>query len=156
MLCLILLLSCVGCGGDCGLCSPWVCYGYWGGPAVYPGCYGYAGYPGYPGYYGWAANVPSGSSAPVSTAQPASARVVVNLPPDARFFIGDRAWSLDAATHAFKTPPLSPNFRHEYTLRAEVTRNGRTVSQSKLVTVLAGKETVVEFGQFPAAELARP
>jgi len=165
MLLLILGIACVVKGGDCGWygcyggygCYPG-CHGYWAGPVVYPGWYGYAGYP---GYSSWAANysggVPSAAQpAPAPAAQPASARVVVKLPADARFFIGDRAWSLNSTTHSFKTPELRPDFRYEYTLRAEVERNGRTVSRSKQVTVLAGQETVVEFGEFPAAELARP
>jgi uncharacterized protein (TIGR03000 family) len=80
-----------------------------------------------------------------TAAAPAAARVVVKLPPDARFFIDDRPWSLDTATHSFQTPQLKRGQTYEYTLRTELTRGGRTTTERKRVQVRAGEETVVEF-----------
>jgi len=88
------------------------------------------------------------------TAAPAPARVIVKLPEDARLFVDDDPCPLTTATRAFNTPELRPGVTYQYTIRAELTREGRAVTQSKRVTVRAGEETVVEFGAMRAVEAA--
>jgi uncharacterized protein (TIGR03000 family) len=124
-------------------------YGYWGGPVVYPGWYGYTG------YYGYDDGARTWFGEAAYAANPEPARVVVNLPEGAQFYIGDKAWSLDSATHSFETPKLQPGQTYEYTLKAQVTRDGRTVTQSQRVSVFAGKETVVTFDDAPTTQLTR-
>jgi uncharacterized protein (TIGR03000 family) len=87
-------------------------------------------------------------------AAPAPARVVVTLPDDARLFVDDDPCTLTSSKRAFDTPELQPGMPYHYTLRVEVTRNGRTVKESKRVTVRAGQETVVEFGEMRPVEAA--
>src|SRR5262249_47349894 len=75
-----------------------------------------------------------------------SAHVSVKLPADARLFVDDDPCPLPGAARALDTPDLQPGVTYKYTIRAEVTRDGKTVKQSKRVTVKAGEETVVDFG----------
>ena len=159
MLCLIFAACCIiggcdgcGCGWGCGWgyspgyygCGYPVWYADYPAPPAYWGGYGYpdgyanSGYGAYP-YTNYAA--------PQTPPAPAAAEVVVKLPEDARFFIGDRAYSLDK-THSFETPKLQVGQTYEYTLKIEVKRAGQTLTQSKRVTVLAGQKTVVEFDNF--------
>jgi uncharacterized protein (TIGR03000 family) len=85
----------------------------------------------------------------------APAHVVVKLPEEARLFVDDTACPLTSATRAFDTPELRPGQAYYYTLKAEVTRDGRAVTESKRVTVRAGEETVVEFGDLRPVQAAR-
>jgi len=87
-------------------------------------------------------------------AAPAPAHVVVKLPEDARLFVNDDPCPLTSATRAFDTPELKAGQPYHYTLRAEATRGGRVVSESKRVDVRAGQETVVEFGEMRGAQAA--
>jgi uncharacterized protein (TIGR03000 family) len=90
------------------------------------------------------------------TAAPAPANVVVKLPADARLFVDDDPCPLTSAERSFKTPELQPGVTYHYTIRAEVTRDGRAVKESKRVTVRAGEETVVQFGEMsPVAAASR-
>jgi uncharacterized protein (TIGR03000 family) len=72
---------------------------------------------------------------------PTPAHVVVNLPADAKLFVDGVACPLTSAQRAFDTPPLEPGRTYYYSIRAE----GRSLAETKRVTVRAGKETVVEF-----------
>jgi uncharacterized protein (TIGR03000 family) len=85
---------------------------------------------------------------------PTPARVVVKLPADARLFIDDDPCPLASNERSFDTPDLRPGVTYHYTVRAEVTRAGRPVTETKRVTVRAGQETVVEFGGMGSVEAA--
>jgi uncharacterized protein (TIGR03000 family) len=122
----------------------WQFEGFGCSPYNYLPC-GY--YPGWhyaaPGYY-W----PNYWPAPhYPVAAHATARVVVKLPEDARLFVDNDPCPLTSAERSFDTPELQPGVTYHYTIRAELTREGQVVKQSKRVTVRAGQETVVEFGE---------
>jgi uncharacterized protein (TIGR03000 family) len=89
---------------------------------------------------------------PEEVSVPAPAHVVVTLPEDARLFIGETACPLTSARREFNTPDLSPGQGYYYVLKAEVMREGRAVTASKRVTVRAGEETVVDFGEMRALD----
>ncbi len=83
-----------------------------------------------------------------------TAHVIVMLPEDARLFVDETPCPLTSAKREFDTPQLTPGQEYFYTLRAEVSREGRTIARSKRVTVRAGGESVVEFGEMRAIETA--
>jgi uncharacterized protein (TIGR03000 family) len=83
---------------------------------------------------------------PEETSTSAPAHVVVKLPDEARLFVDDQPCPLTTATRSFDTPTLEPGRVYYYTIRAEVTRAGKPVTESKRVTLRAGTESVVEFG----------
>ena len=60
-----------------------------------------------------------------------------------------------SAVRSFQTPKLEPGRSYFYTLKADVVRDGRTVSASKRVTVEAGKEATVEFSDLLVQQARR-
>ena len=129
----------------------WDFQGFGCGPFCYPGspCYPYCCDPCWGGYGCSSCAGPvaaaDGTGGPDRSAT--AARVVVRLPADARLFVDDDPCTLTSAERSFDTPDLQPGVTYRYTIRAEVTRAGRPVTEIKRVTVRAGQETVVEFGE---------
>jgi uncharacterized protein (TIGR03000 family) len=84
----------------------------------------------------------------VTTVQeaPAPAHLTVQLPESARLFVDDIACPQTSRKRSFDTPKLEPGKTYYYTLRAELVRDGQTVSESRRVDVKAGKEINVSFG----------
>lgn len=165
--------SCHGCCGGCWGCHGGViyssCHGCCGGVVVSPPVSYYTPAPGHPGastrekaleeqireLKERLRKLESGKpKKPDEVSAPAPAHVVVKLPKDARLFVDDTACPLTSATRSFDTPELSPGQAYYYTLKAEVTRDGRAVTESKRVVVRAGEETVVEFGDMRPAQTA--
>jgi uncharacterized protein (TIGR03000 family) len=74
---------------------------------------------------------------------PAPATIVVNLPADAKLLIDDVATTSTSATRVFSSPALERGKEYTYTLKAEVNKDGKTMTATKTVTVRAGEETRV-------------
>ncbi|MBL8800160.1 MAG: TIGR03000 domain-containing protein [Planctomycetia bacterium] len=81
--------------------------------------------------------------------QPAAAKVAsqitVRLPENARLYVNDDQCTLTSETRSFQTPQLKSDKEYSYTLRAEVVRDGRTVSEVKRVTFKGGEQVDVQF-----------
>jgi uncharacterized protein (TIGR03000 family) len=84
--------------------------------------------------------------------QTGPARVTVKVPEDARLFVDNVACPLTSTVRSFETPALEQGKSFAYNLRAEVTRNGKTMTESRKVLVEAGKTVEVEFKNFAAVE----
>jgi uncharacterized protein (TIGR03000 family) len=150
-----------GCyGGGCygGGCYGGGCMGY--GYGGYGGCTGgYGGYGGCTGgsmYYG-----PGGTYGPGGPYRPeeiktmpkeepkktgqisAPATLIVSLPADAKLVVDDTPTNSTSAERTFVSPVLNPGVDYNYTLKAEVVRDGKKVQVEEKVTVRAGKETRV-------------
>ena len=89
----------------------------------------------------------------VNAAQ-APATLVVQVPAGAKLFIDDTPSASQAAVRSFVTPPLPTAKEFTYTLKAELIRNGKTLTESKQVTVRGGQETRATI-DFPAEGVAR-
>jgi uncharacterized protein (TIGR03000 family) len=76
---------------------------------------------------------------------PAPAQITVRLPADARLWVDNVACPLTSDRRSFATPRLQPGRQYAYTLRAEVRRDGRQVSESRRVNVAAGRQVNVRF-----------
>ncbi len=85
---------------------------------------------------------------------PTPGHVVVKLPAEAKLFVDGVACPLTSAQRSFDTPPLEPGKTYYYSLKAETIREGRSVAETKRVTVRAGQETVVEFESKPVVTTA--
>jgi uncharacterized protein (TIGR03000 family) len=128
---------CYGCYG-CGCYSCHGCYGCYGG-------YGYGGYAGYGSY-----------AIPVATARTeAAATIIVSLPADAMLTVDDQMTRSTSERRTFTSPPLQSGEVYYYTLKAEITRDGKPITAAKRVTVQAGKETEVRFDFDTASVAAR-
>ena len=147
-------------------------YGCWGGG--YGGyssyCGGYGGYSGnwggyYGGYgcYGYTPAPPAMTPPPpvdkggkpgMTSNEPAPATVVVNLPAEARLKINDNPTTSTSSARTFQTPELPTGKYFAYTLTAEITRDGKSVTQTEKIIVRAGQEARVTIA-FPPSVAAK-
>lgn len=80
----------------------------------------------------------------------APATLVVTLPENAKLVIDEHSTVSTAATRVFSTPVLEPGKEYFYTLKAEITREGRVETATKRVAVRAGQLTRTTI-EIPAA-----
>jgi uncharacterized protein (TIGR03000 family) len=154
--------ACHGCyGGSYGGYGGWGCngcngcYGGWGGYGACHGCHGGYGYA--PAYAtpvqpavpaeGPVEKVPAPPKKKTGTDTSAvdRAQLIVELPIDAKLYIDDNQMKTTAAKRTFNTPPLQPGQAYYYMLRAEVERDGQTISQTTRVIVRAGEVARTSF-----------
>jgi len=161
--------GCFGCHGGCfggrrhGCCGCWGgCYGCWGCNGCWGGCYGCCGCYGgcwghacYGGCYGQVPHMmPHHHPLPEKAPQPkekkselngpAPATLVVELPADAKLLIDNEATTSTGTSRVFQSPALEPDREYQYTLRAEVVRDGKPIKAEQVVTVKAGETTPVK------------
>lgn len=162
--------GCYGCFGGCygGCWGGWGgCYGCWGGYASWGGGYGYGGggMGGYPGTVYPGAVAPGGATGPSgerldmpedsgknksknkegTMLDTTKARLVVELPSNAKLFIDDMPMKNTSGMRTFNTPPLEPGQAYYYIVRVETVRDGKTVSESRRVIVRAGQVARADF-----------
>jgi uncharacterized protein (TIGR03000 family) len=142
----------MGCWGGCYV----GCYGFWGGYASWG--YGAAAYPGsvYPGGMiapGGTA-VPSGEQLgtpkedkkkPTTMYSSTKAKLVVELPENAKLFIDDMPMKTASGVRSFNTPELEPGQAYYYMVRVETIHDGKTVSETRRVIVRAGQVARADF-----------
>lgn len=92
---------------------------------------------------GTSTNVPFGGSAELR----------VRLPSDARLFIDDHLTRTTGSKRDYRSPELAAGTIYAYELRAEITRNGQTTTQTKLVHVQASESAEIAF-DFDAPQVA--
>jgi uncharacterized protein (TIGR03000 family) len=161
--------SCGGCWGGYAPYAGCVGYGIYGGASYTWPTY-YSGYGGCGGCYGYGYPAPAvmpGSGIvtppviedkkiiePKKTSLPAApdqARVIIRLPADATLYANNVPTALTSAERAFVTPSLEKGRDFQYTMKVEYVRDGRTVTDSKVVRVRAGDTAVAEFADVAAA-----
>jgi uncharacterized protein (TIGR03000 family) len=81
---------------------------------------------------------------------PHRAKLIVELPADARLYIDDRAMKTSSDVRTFSTPDLEPGQLYYYEVRAELVRDGKPVTQTKRVIVRAGATVRASFGDLGA------
>jgi uncharacterized protein (TIGR03000 family) len=81
------------------------------------------------------------------------ATLVVTLPADAKLTIDDAATTSTSAIRVFTSPDLPRGKEFYYTVKADIVRNGQTITVKKQVLVRAGQETRVAL-KFPTATIA--
>lgn len=140
--------GCSGYGGyGCYASSVWSCAGCYGGWS----CYGmpYANVPTVPGVPlapGTGNTVPERVPAPGKDGSTSTrGRLVVELPEDAKLFIDDQQMKTQSGRRVFQTPPLDRTQTYYYVLRAEVTRDGRTLDETVRVLIRPGQEAYATF-----------
>ncbi len=85
----------------------------------------------------------------------APATITVTLPADAKLVINEIATTSTTATRTFISPELSSAKEYTYTLRAEIVREGKTVTMEKVVDVRGGQAVGVAFNDVREAVAAR-
>jgi len=91
----------------------------------------------------------------VQEAVPVTSRITVRLPENARLYVNDKQLTLNPTTQSFETPQLQAEREYSYTMRAEVVREGRVVTDTKQVVFRAGKPATVDFSELSVPRVAR-
>jgi uncharacterized protein (TIGR03000 family) len=73
-----------------------------------------------------------------------SARLIIDAPADATLFIDDK--QVGNENRQFTTPALAPGKTFYYTVRVEMNRDGKPVTESRKVFVRANETTTETFG----------
>jgi uncharacterized protein (TIGR03000 family) len=73
------------------------------------------------------------------------AHITVRLPADARLNVHGVDCPLTSETRTFDTPVLTPGKKYSYLLKAEVVRNGRSISQTQRISFQSGENLQVSF-----------
>jgi uncharacterized protein (TIGR03000 family) len=163
--------GCYGCSGAwTGWWTTYSCYGCYGCHGCY-GCYGCYGCTGYGSLIGPAGPTMPGTGNGASNGgdkgtgdkkgdknenknggeTSAKARLIVDLPADAKLYIDDHKMKATSSRRAFSTPNHQAGQTYYYILRAEMVREGKTVSETKRVLVRAGQEVRANFDEPPTA-----
>lgn len=142
--------GCTGCYGGCNGCyggrrhGCWGCRGCWG----CNGCYGVVVTPAQPA----PPPPPDKKKMPPDGAEAAApARLIVEVPANAKVFIDDTPTTSNSAVRTFVTPPLDRAKSYAYTVRVEVMRDGEPVSETKTVPVTAGGISRLSFTEMASA-----
>ena len=99
------------------------------------------------GYY-----TASYTAAPIATAVTTVAYLNVKVPEDAKVYLQDQLMTIPGTQRRFVTPAIEQGYQSNYTVKAEVVRNGQTITKTAQAAVSAGQEVdvVVSFdGQNP-------
>jgi uncharacterized protein (TIGR03000 family) len=73
------------------------------------------------------------------------ARLVIELPADAKLFIDDQPMKATSGVRTFQTPQLQSGSTYYYILKVEVVRDSATRSETKRVLIKAGEEVTATF-----------
>jgi uncharacterized protein (TIGR03000 family) len=76
---------------------------------------------------------------PGSVSDASRATIRVHLPADATLFVDGKRTNSVSNIRQFVSPPLDPNKDYHYTMRAEMTRDGKMLTTTRRVEVRAGK-----------------
>jgi len=144
-----------GCYGGCYGSS----YGYGYTSSCYGchGCFGCAGYTvPFSSPYQVVPNVPmppAGEPAPPpkETSKETKAKLIIDVPAEAKLFIDDQPIKASSARRAFSTPTLELGQSYYYVVRAEVERDGKTYELTKRIIVRAGEQVNASFKDLEAS-----
>jgi uncharacterized protein (TIGR03000 family) len=84
----------------------------------------------------------------------APAKLIVELPADAKLFIDDQAMKTTSEKRSFNTPVLQAGQAYFYDLKAEVVRDGKTYTETRRVIVRAGETARAAFPELATAGAA--
>jgi len=90
----------------------------------------------------------------VAQASETEATLVVTLPEDAKLTIDNEPTTSTSANRVFVSPSLETGKAYQYTLKAQVVRDGKTQTTTQKVTVRAGQVSRVEL-TVPATGVAQ-
>jgi uncharacterized protein (TIGR03000 family) len=154
--------GCYGCSGGWGSCwgGCYGCYG-WGTSYGCHGCYGCWGCYGscYGSYGTMQMAVPAMPAKPEAiptpkdkeSLLPAKAKLIVELPADAKLFIDDQPIkNTNSPVRQFNTPELQPGQTFYYMVRVEVTQDGSPQSATRRILIRAGEEVTAKFTDMKA------
>jgi uncharacterized protein (TIGR03000 family) len=139
--------------------------GCWGAPYGCYGCWGCWGCAGGPEMHGMTIGDPIRTETPSKpmkdtekdkeTRAANRARLIVELPADAKLFVDDQAMKTPSGRRSFTTPTLEKGETYYYVLKVEVMRDGKPVTETKKVLVKAGDEIKADFKDMETVATAK-
>jgi uncharacterized protein (TIGR03000 family) len=155
--------TCYGCYG--GGCYGYNCHGCYGGTGFWNGCQGCYGFNGFSGYApAFATPAPAMPAAPADATpvdptpmkktSATRARLVVQVPADAKLYIDGNLMKTTSGTRTFNTPLLQPGQAYFYDIRAEVVRDGETKTETRRVIIRPGELASASFPNLETATTA--
>jgi len=78
----------------------------------------------------------------------------VSVPADAKVFVNGRATTSTGAERQYVSRGLEDGQRYSYEVRAEITRDGKTVTETKVAQLTAGSQTNLTFSLTGSQETA--
>ncbi len=90
----------------------------------------------------------------ITEASESEATIVVSLPEDATLTIDNEPTTSTSANRVFVSPTLESGKEYQYTLKAQVVREGKTQTTTRQVTVQAGQVSRIEL-TVPATGVAQ-
>jgi uncharacterized protein (TIGR03000 family) len=156
-----------GCYGGYGGGYPSYGSGWYFGASCYgAGCHGCNGMPAYAPAQVSPPGTPPGGMRPEQVPAPKKeegkesaalnqARLIVELPADAKLYVDDRLTKTSSERRVFNSPPLEEGQTYYYILRAEVVRDGKTLAQTKRVLLHAREVVNASFPDLGGAATAR-
>jgi uncharacterized protein (TIGR03000 family) len=151
---------CVGCGSSYGLGGGYDGCGCWGGYSRWSYCnmpppnmavlggYGVTGGTVAPGTGAGGEELDkpkTNKNRDKETMVPAAAKLLVELPTNAKLFIDDRPVKAAAGEQTFDIPALEPGKVYFYELRIEMMRDGQPFTQTRRILVRAGQVARADF-----------
>ncbi|MFO0969428.1 MAG: TIGR03000 domain-containing protein [Gemmataceae bacterium] len=82
------------------------------------------------------------------------ARVVIDVPADAKLYIDGHLMKTTSARRIFQTPDLVAGQTYFYDLKVEVVREGKTLSETQRVLLRPGYSATASFATMDRAETA--
>lgn len=79
------------------------------------------------------------------TMAPTGAKLLIELPTNAKLFIDDTPVKGAVDVQTFHTPPLEPGRDYFYSVRIEMMRDGRPLTQTRQIIVRAGQVARADF-----------
>jgi uncharacterized protein (TIGR03000 family) len=83
------------------------------------------------------------------------ARLIVELPADAKLFVDDKQMKTGSERRSFTTPTLEKGETYYYVLKVEVIRDGKPVTETKKILVKAGDEIKADFKEMDTIATAK-
>lgn len=74
-----------------------------------------------------------------------NAKLVIELPANAKLFIDDMPVKVAAGVRTFNTPPLEPGKPYYYMVRIEMSRDGEPISETRRIIVHSGQIARADF-----------
>jgi uncharacterized protein (TIGR03000 family) len=82
------------------------------------------------------------------------AKLVVELPADAKLFVDGSLMKSGATTRGIVTPPLDPDRTYHYEIKVELVRFGHTLSETQRVRLIPGELVHARFPNLEARAAA--
>lgn len=77
-----------------------------------------------------------------------SARLIIHLPADARLYVdGVATRTMGQEVRTYRTPELEYGQEYVYTLKMEIDRDGKTLTETKRIFVRAGQASEARFDE---------